>query len=652
MDGRKQPSNWRLWHPNQGLVFQQPLYPALDAARFFTEASAVRELGTGPAGSEEEIACEVSNLIRDSNARRGKCTSRKTSKERGLETSTETARLISTYTNTDGTELKAEDTGLNGTDLIAQDGTDATAGEEASTGPPFTPLEYKMAEDAFYAANAAAEGTPESFWSYTLYRGPDGEKDGENTETKVKVHYCKSAHTAERVLQYFMEEKVIGFDLEWSPDGYRYASPRRNVSLVQIASQSRIALLHLAMYPSKDELATPNLRKIMENPEITKVGVWIKGDCSRLKKYLGIESRGIFELSHLFRQVRYSANGRLDLINKKLVSLADQVKEILRLPLFKGHGVRASDWSQALSMDQIVYSASDAYAGVHLFATLNHQREQLNPTPPLPFHAELGRPIPLAAGTKGSNSGEADAAELESEADIEADSAQCQDAYLLEILKAEEERLAAVKKRLKAVEVVQVDDGEIISSQLTTKPTTKPSAPKRSATKASKAVANDQVGEDDGEVSSSEPSTKSSTPKKSAANASGPTSPPKDPRVVAAETWLMEYKATQPNGKTTAGAAALRAYFIWYNNSDLDLESIGALLREPPLSTSTVMGYILQSVKYEKQPFDRVRLQKEVLDEFPKDVARKAYKGLVTMMEKTHASSEGPTLMIYEKEEE
>lgn len=667
MDGRKHPPNWRLWHPNQGLVFQQPLYPTLDAARFFTDASVVQDMGTVLNGAEEELSRDVS--IRASKVRRTKTTVRKSSKERLVEgtTTTETARLTLDHTTMEGSGTKIEggpndrDTKAHkeaGSIVVAAREAEAAPGEEAPSGPPFTPLDYKIPEDAFNTAVAAAEGTPESYWSYTLYRGPQGEEGEKSTEeTKVKVHYCRSALTAERVCQYFLDEKIIGFDLEWAPDGYRYPSPRRNVSLVQIASQSRIALLHLALYPSKDELATPTLRKIMENPEITKVGVWIKGDCNRLEKYLGIKSRAIFELSHLFRQVRYSASGRLDLVNKKLVSLADQVKGVLGLPLFKGHDVRASDWSRALSMDQIVYSASDAYAAVHLFARLNHERGKLNPTPPLPFHAELGRPIPLALGVGSSSSDEAGAVEIEGEAEAEAEAeaevAQgVHDTWSPERLNTVEERLKALTERLKAG-LVMVEMEEDYGEDTDSKPFTKASAPKKSAATRPKAVEEAvQVEEDDGEITDGKASTSPPTPKKSATKGPKLGPPVKDPRVVTAETQLEEYKATRPDGKTTAGAAALRAYFLWHENDDLDPTSIAALLRDPPLQTGTVSGYILDSVKREKLPFDRVRLQREVLDEFPQNLARKAFSPVVSLMEKVAVSPDVPTEIRLEDEEQ
>jgi hypothetical protein len=218
--------------------------------------------------------------------------------------------------------------------------------------PPYAPLDFRIPDNLFRAAKLAESGTPESYWSYNLYRGPGPTGD---PDARVKVHYCKSAHTTERVLQqYFMNEKLIGFDLEWAPDASKFQSVRRNVSLVQIASESRIALFHIALYPKNDTLVAPSLKKIMEDPEVTKAGVCIKGDCTRLRKFMGIDSRSVFELSHLYKLVKYSATKEFAAINRKTVNLAAQVKEYLRLPLFKGQDVRSSDWSQQLGMDQIV----------------------------------------------------------------------------------------------------------------------------------------------------------------------------------------------------------------------------------------------------------------------------------------------------------
>lgn len=223
--------------------------------------------------------------------------------------------------------------------------------EDTSSDLPYPALEWKVSEPLFRAAKSAAPGTPESFWSYKMYRGPG--EDGE--EQPVKVHYCKSRQTTDRVCeQYFMNEKVLGFDLEWVAEARASQGPRRNVSLIQLASPSRIALFHVGCFPKCDDLVPKMFKKIMENPDITKVGVWIKGDATRLRTHMNIDSRGLMELSHLYKLVTHSQTGDFKSINKKLIPLATQVNQYLHLPMFKGTDVRSSDWARPLSMDQVI----------------------------------------------------------------------------------------------------------------------------------------------------------------------------------------------------------------------------------------------------------------------------------------------------------
>ncbi|KAJ0166925.1 Werner syndrome ATP-dependent helicase [Colletotrichum tanaceti] len=278
--------------------------------------------------------------------------------------------------------------------------------------PPITSLDFKMSVQDFREAQSAEKDSAKSFWSYALYRGPSCDEN----ERKVKVHYCKSKQTMERVCQYFVDDKVLGFDLEWSSDARKDAGPKRNVSLIQLANESRIALFHVALF-SNDDLVAPTFRKLMENADVKKVGVAIKGDCTRMRTHLGVDTKGLVELSHLYKLVKYSGNGQVDLINKRLVTLASLVDEHLGLPMFKGADVRSSNWSQPLNMSQIMCkffcrgltkaysllrfhldSASDAYAGFQLYHVLEEKRERLDPTPPRPHDAELNIPIQLANG--------------------------------------------------------------------------------------------------------------------------------------------------------------------------------------------------------------------------------------------------------------
>jgi hypothetical protein len=278
-----------------------------------------------------------------------------------------------------------------------------TAADEALLDPkydviPTSTSPWKVTEPLFRAAKNAPPSTPESYWSYTLYRN-----SSTSPEKKVTIHYCKSKHTSERVMQsYFMSTPLLGFDIEWLQNAYRSASPKHNVSLIQIASEERVALFHIALYPGSTiaELVAPSLKKVLEDPNVTKVGVSIKSDCTRLRNNLDIHPRGLFELSHLYKLIKFSSSKEPQLINKKLVSLATQVREHLHLPLYKGDIVRSSDWSRPLNMEQIKYAASDSYAGVQLFDTMEVKRKELEPCPPRPWHAELNRPIRVAEGVE------------------------------------------------------------------------------------------------------------------------------------------------------------------------------------------------------------------------------------------------------------
>ncbi|PKY01261.1 ribonuclease H-like protein, partial [Aspergillus campestris IBT 28561] len=231
------------------------------------------------------------------------------------------------------------------------------------------------------------------YWSHSQYKGSDGKN--------ITVHYCRTLKSTEEVARYFLDDKVVGLDLEWKAQASASDTIQNNMSLIQIANKERIALFHLALFqPAKsiDDLVAPSLRRIIQSPDITKVGVSIKADCTRLRKFLGINARGIFELSHLYKLVKY-CHSNPALINKRLVNLSDQVLEHFGLPLQKDDDIRCGDWTYPLNYRQVQYAASDPYACLCLFYTMDTKRQALDPTPPLPAHAELDLPIRIVHET-------------------------------------------------------------------------------------------------------------------------------------------------------------------------------------------------------------------------------------------------------------
>lgn len=433
---------------------------------------------------------------------------------------------------------------------------------------PETSYSYKMTEELFRAAKDAPPQSPESYWLHTLYRGPSS--PGEEPK-KVKVHYCQSLHTSERVLsQYFLNEKIVGFDIEWMADTNRHGGPKQNVSLIQIASEERIALLHIAVY-AKDNvsaLVAPSLKKLMEDPAITKVGVAIKGDCTRLRNHLTIHSQGLFELSHLYKLIKYSHPDTQDLkqINKKLVSLATQVQDHLHLPMFKGTDVRSSDWSKKLSMDQITYAASDSYAGIQLYNVMDLKRQALEPTPPLPFHAERDLPIRLAEGIVPVVTEDVAAEEQE----------EPEDTTLLSL--SGKKSLSSTSKLPKSEVSLESESDSDYDSAFEYMPTP-PASPKTTRS-----------------------STKSVTPKPNT---------PKHPLYITAEEQVSAFRARTASSTLPhrATAANLRAYFLWWSNPELSIPEIAAIIRTPALQTATVAGYILEALKLESLEYENVRVR-------------------------------------------
>lgn len=265
--------------------------------------------------------------------------------------------------------------------------------EELSHSTLLPPLMYQIPPNDLRNALMASKTSQAAFWRYSLYKSPNGEKP--------RLHYCTKLEQAEQVARLFSGEQIIGFDIEWEMGStVTKSSIKDNVSLIQIACDDRIALFQVALFTgdSKEELMPPSLKAILESPDILKTGVNVSGDFTRLRKCLGVEGQGIFELSHLYKLVKFSEKEPAK-VNKVPFKLAEQVQDVLFLPLHKGN-VRTSAWSKRLDMEQVVYAASDAYAGFRLFRELEKTRSMMNPTPPRPALWELDQPIILGNGER------------------------------------------------------------------------------------------------------------------------------------------------------------------------------------------------------------------------------------------------------------
>lgn len=470
---------------------------------------------------------------------------------------------------------------------------------------PETPTSFKMTEELFRAAKNAEPGTPASYWSHTLYRGP--EEPGKQPR-KPTVHYCRSIATTERVLKaYFMDQKVIGFDIEWRAEGQgqgyeRYIKnkgPRQNVSLVQIACEDRIALFHIALYtPKGDEienLVSPTLKKILEDPNVTKVGVAIKADCTRVKTWLGIDARGMFELSHLSQLICHSKTKEFSKINKKLIGLAKQVQEHLHLPLSKDSYVRSSDWSKTLDLQQISYAAADSYAGFQLFHTMDLKRKTLDPIPPLPYHVELNRPIRVTKGAEILADGEAEEVEGGQEEIVAPRTKR-------KYTKKSEKGLAVEKESIEVEDTELDSDADYVPSSQSSIEDTSSSTigtvstiiTRRARQKSSVLSIHDRL------PSSPFLSTTSQASLLEIATA----------RATSHYTSLPSHHSSKVSSPTPQDLRNLRAFFLWDKNPTLSLLEIGTILRDPhPLPLPAVASSVLRALQSQEITCDPERMR-------------------------------------------
>ena len=217
-------------------------------------------------------------------------------------------------------------------------------------------------------AEPGTENTlPKRYWSHTLYRGPENKP--------VRVLYADTKQRSEEIARQFLGESVLGFDGEWS-SWYPKANtpPGKIFSLIQVASEDKIGIFHIARFaragdPAQDLIA-PSLCKIIESPDIIKVGVSInQADFGRLRKFFNLKPQRGFELSNMH-------NLLMEGEYRGYVALVKQVEFHLGLPLFKG-GVRNSNWSAPLNQEQMDYAAADAYAGFMLYHCMDAKRHQL-----------------------------------------------------------------------------------------------------------------------------------------------------------------------------------------------------------------------------------------------------------------------------------
>jgi ribonuclease D len=159
----------------------------------------------------------------------------------------------------------------------------------------------------------------------------------------------------EKIKHALLEEKLLGFDTETKPSFKK--GRYHQVALLQLSTRDQAFLVRL------NKVHLPKfIIEILEDKEITKVGVALKDDLTGLKKVMPFKPEGFIDLQQFVKQFGIEDNGL-----KKLVA------NILGFRISKKS--QTSNWEQEdLTLEQLEYAATDAWVCRQIYEVLiNHK---------------------------------------------------------------------------------------------------------------------------------------------------------------------------------------------------------------------------------------------------------------------------------------
>lgn len=221
---------------------------------------------------------------------------------------------------------------------------------------------------------AAAERSNHAYFSYELYRASSerGQDEQEPLPRSPELRYHATNATHSDVLR-GLGGKFVGFDLRWKPEARDEDGPKANASLLMIATDSTIHLLHLAREWNVQPLITEEIKRVLESPKIFKVTVGSKDKCARLQKFLGVNPRGFIDLEDLHYDLQAKA-GRT--VSRSPLTLQDLMFEYLGNGLHPEAADMTVDLALRLQRTDQVAMGSNVYACFALWHTIYAEGQQ------------------------------------------------------------------------------------------------------------------------------------------------------------------------------------------------------------------------------------------------------------------------------------
>jgi ribonuclease D len=166
-----------------------------------------------------------------------------------------------------------------------------------------------------------------------------------------KIHLITNDQELATIAPALKAAPAFGFDTE-TRASFRVGEVYQ-VALLQLATDQDAYLIRLHGITRFE-----SIKALFEDPQILKVGVAIRDDLKALQKLFQFTPQNFVELQNVAKAA-----------NIKNMGLRGMTEEVLQASLSKK--AKISNWEvKALSPDQIMYAATDAWIGLKLYQTI------------------------------------------------------------------------------------------------------------------------------------------------------------------------------------------------------------------------------------------------------------------------------------------
>jgi ribonuclease D len=180
--------------------------------------------------------------------------------------------------------------------------------------------------------------------------------------TLEQIHIPATAAEFASAVKDIKAAGIVGFDTESRPT-FVVGDVSDGPHVVQFALHDKAYLFQVHRTDS-----LPFLIELLESDAVIKVGFGLKSDSGQIFKKLGVKFGGVVDLNAVFGMRGY----------RKEIGARAAVGLVFKQRFAKSKRITTTDWSQhALTAQQMIYAANDAYAALKVLEALNLRREEL-----------------------------------------------------------------------------------------------------------------------------------------------------------------------------------------------------------------------------------------------------------------------------------